>query len=82
MLRAFSCISLDERRVPALLRDAGDPVARIAEPIGRHPATIDWELKRNDFAVVANDPAKERRGRDRKLRRAPAHARIVVERLQ
>lgn len=94
MVRAFNHLTLDERRLLARLRDAGVPVSRIAERLGRHVSTIYRELKRNHFAddvlvdvtgyfaVVANDFAKERRARGAKLRRDPGLAAFVVDRLR
>lgn len=94
MPRSFTHLTLDERRLLARLRDAGVPVARIAERLGRHISTIYRELKRNHFAddvlvdvtgyfaVVANDCAKERRARGAKLRRDPGLAAFVVDRLR
>lgn len=84
MTRLFTHLTLDERRLLARLRDAGVAASRIAQWLGRHASTIYRELKCNHFAddvlpdvtgyfaVVANDFAKERRARDRKLRRDPS----------
>lgn len=94
MACSFSHLTLDERRLLARLRDAGVPVSRIAERLGRHASTIYRELKRNHFtddvlvdvtgyfAVVANDFAKKRRTRSAKLCRDPGLAAFVVDRLR
>jgi len=94
MVRSFTHLTLDERRLLARLRDAGVPDSLIAERLGRHASTIYRELKRNHFAddvlvdvtgyfaVVADDSAKERRARGVELRCDPGLAVFVVDRLR
>ncbi len=81
MKRTYSQIGMDERRKIARWRTAGISVDVIAEKLGRHRSTIFRELRRNAFTdsqmpdlngyycVTANDIARERRAKLRKLAR-------------
>ena len=73
---------------------AGLSVEIIAEKLRRHRSTIYREIKRNTFRnrelpdydgfyrTVADDIARERRRRLRKLRRHPHLRRMVIEKLE
>lgn len=81
MERTYAHIDLDERRKIARWRTAKLSVDAIAEKLGRHRSTIFRELKRNRFVddqimdltgyycTVADQKARERRTRQRKLLR-------------
>jgi len=81
MERTYAHIDLDERRKIARWRTANLSVDVIAEKLGRHRSTIFRELKRNRFVddqimdltgyycTVADQKARERRTRQRKLLR-------------
>ncbi|MQW94929.1 helix-turn-helix domain-containing protein, partial [Sinorhizobium fredii] len=81
MRRTYSQIDMDERRRIARWRAAGLSATVIAEKLGRHRSTIFRELKRNAFedaqmpdlsgyyCVTANEMARERRAKLRKLAR-------------
>jgi len=81
MRRTYSQIDMDERRKIARWRSAGISVDVIAEKLHGHRSTIFRELRRNTFVdpqmpdlsgyycVTANDMARERRAKLRKLAR-------------
>ena len=83
MKRTYSQIDLDERRKIERWRQAGVSVDAIAAKLGRHRSTIFREIARNKFedreipdlsgyfCAAANNRAKERRSRCRKLVRHP-----------
>lgn len=93
MKRSYSHISLDERRKIERWRTAGLAVDVIAEKLGRHRSTIFRELKRNRFVdaempeldgywcMTAQDMARDRRARQRKLIRFQPLRFAVVDRL-
>ncbi|MDR6759747.1 IS30 family transposase [Mycoplana sp. BE70] len=70
------------------------PINEMARQLGRHRSTIYREIRRNTFqdhefpeysgyfSTVADDIAKERRRRLRKLRRHPHLRRMVIEKLE
>lgn len=93
MKRTYSQIGMDERRKIARWRAAGISVDVIAEKLGRHRSTIFRELRRNTFTdsqmpdldgyycVTANDMARERRAKLRKLARFSHLRQSVIERI-
>jgi IS30 family transposase len=93
MKRTYSQIDLDERRKIARWRTAGISVDVIAEKLHRHRSTIFRELRRNAFedgempdlngyyCVMANDVARERRAKLRKLARFSHLRQSVIERI-
>lgn len=93
MRRTYSQIDMDERRRIARWRAAGLSVTVIAETLGRHRSTIFRELKRNAFedpqmpdlsgyyCVTANEMARERRAKLRKLARFSHVRQSVIERI-
>ena len=93
MERTYCQIDMDERRKIARWRTAGVNVDVIAERLGRHRSTIFRELRRNAFAdaqmpelngyycVTANDMARERRAKLRKLARFSHLRQSVIERI-
>lgn len=93
MRRTYSQIDMDERRRIARWRAAGLSVTVIAEKLGRHRSTIFRELSRNAFddvqmpelsgyyCVTANEMARERRAKLRKLARFAHVRRSVIERI-
>jgi IS30 family transposase len=93
MRRTYSHIDLNERRKIAQLRSAGLTVDVIAEKLGRHRSTIFREMKRNMFhdmelpdlngyyCVTANDMARERRSKRRKLMRFVQVRQAVIDRI-
>lgn len=94
MKRTSSQIDLDERRKIERWRQAGVSVDAIAEKLGRHRSTIFREIVRNKFedlempdltgyfCVTANNRAKERRNRYRKLVRHPKLRASIIERIK
>lgn len=94
MKRTYSQIDLDERRKIERWRQAGVSVDAIAEKLGRHRSTIFREIVRNKFedpempdltgyfCVTANNRAKERRNRYRKLVRHPKLRASIIERIK
>ena len=93
MARTYRHLDLDERRTLFRLVEARRPVGEIAERLGRHPSTIHRELGRNRFRdgdrgfcgyfpLNAQDLARRRRQRRRKLAADPALREHVVERLE
>jgi IS30 family transposase len=91
MPRSYRQLELDERRTIFRLLDAKVPVAAIASRLGRHRSTIHREIRRNHFhderayagyfPLIADDLARERRQRRRKLSRHDSLRRHVVEKL-
>ncbi len=93
MERTYSHIDLVERRKIARWRMANISVEAIAEKLGRHRSTIFRELKRNQFnddeikdltgyyCTVADQKARERRSRQRKLIRFAHLRQSVVDRI-
>jgi len=92
MPRIYNHLSLADRETINRLRDAKVPVARIAVELGRHPATIYRELRRNFFyddeawfrgyfGRVAHRKAASRRLRGGKVMRNPALVAYIVDRL-
>lgn len=93
MRSTYSHIDLDERRKIARWRMAGLGVEMIAEKLGRHRSTIFREIKRKMFVddvmpelngyycVTANDIARERRTRLRKLMRFSDVRQSVIDRI-
>ncbi|MGF6160426.1 IS30 family transposase [Ensifer sp. KUDG1] len=93
MRRTYSQIDMDERRRIAKWRTAGLSATVIAEKLGRHRSTIFRELSRNAFedaqmpelsgyyCVTANEMARDRRAKLRKLARFAHVRRSVIERI-
>ena len=92
MPRTYGQLDLDERRILFRLVEARRPVGEIAVRLGRHPSTIYRELGRDRFRdgdrgfcgyfpLNAQDLARRRRQRRRKLAADPALREHVVERL-
>jgi transposase, IS30 family len=91
MARSYRQLELDERRTIFRLLDAKLPVAAIASRLGRPRSTIHREIRRNPFhderayagyfPLIADDLARERRQRRRKLSRHDSLRRHVVEKL-
>jgi|SRR5690606_8517527 len=87
----YSHIDLDERRKIAYWRSAKLSVDIITEKLGRHRSTIFRELKRNQFnddeiadltgyyCTVADQKARERRSRRRKLIRFDQLRQTVIK---
>jgi IS30 family transposase len=94
MSRCYSQLTLADRRRLHHLVERKVPVNEMARLLGRHRSTIYREIRRNTFrdhelpeysgyfSTVADDIAKERRRRLRKLRRHPHLRRMVIERLK
>src|SRR4051812_49451538 len=93
LARTYRQLDLDQRRTLFRLVEARTPVGEIAARLGRHPATIDRELGRNRFRdgdrgfcgyfpLNAQDLARRRRQRRRKLATDPALREHVVGRLK
>ncbi|WP_435171527.1 IS30 family transposase, partial [Falsirhodobacter sp. 1013] len=94
MRRAFTNLTLDERRTIARLLQAKTPRTRIADILGRDRSTIRREIKRNwwhdaevpqadgYWHVSAQALADARRTRRRKLERLPELRDAVVDRLR
>ena len=93
MARTYRQLDLDQRRTLFRLVEARTPVGEIAARLGRHPSTIDRELGRNRFRdgdrgfcgyfpLNAQDLARRRRQRRRKLATDPALREHVVGRLK
>jgi transposase, IS30 family len=89
MPRSYRQLALDERRTIFRLLDAKLPVAAIASRLGRHRSTIHREIRRNHLhderlyagyvPLVADDLARQRRRRRRKLSRHESLRRHVVD---
>jgi len=93
LARTYRHLDLDQRRTLFRLVEARTPVGEIAARLGRHPSTIYRELGRNRFRdgdrglcgyfpLNAQDLARRRRQRGRKLAADPALREHVVERLK
>lgn len=92
--RCYSHFPLADRRRLHQLVERKVPVNEMARQLGCHRSTICREIKRNTFrdralpdydgyySTVADDNAKERRRRLRKLRRHPQLRALVIERLK
>jgi IS30 family transposase len=94
MSRCYLQLTLADRRRLHQLVERKVPVNEMARQLGRHRSTIYREIRRNTFhdrelpeysgyySTVANDIAKDRRQRLRKLRRHPQLRELVIDRLQ
>ena len=93
MARTYRQLDLDQRRTLFRLVEARTPMGEIAARLGRHPSTIYRELGRNRFRdgdrglcgyfpLNAQDLARRRRQRRRKLATDPALREHVVGRLK
>ena len=93
MARTYRQLDLDERRTLFRLIEARRPVGEIAARLGRHPSTIHRELGRNRFRdgdrgfcgyfpLNAQDLARRRRQRRRKLAADEGLRAHVIERLE
>ena len=93
MARTYRHLDLDERRTLFRMVEARRPVGEIAARLGRHPSTIHRELGRNRFRdgdrgfcgyfpLNAQDLARRRRQRGRKLAADEGLRTHVVERLK
>ena len=93
MARTYRQLDLGERRTLFRLVEARRPVGEIAARLGRHPSTIHRELGRNRFRdgdrgfcgyfpLNAQDLARRRRQRRRKLAADDALRAHIVERLK
>lgn len=94
MSRCYTQITLADRRRLHQLVAARMPIKEMARQFGRHRSTIYREIKRNTFhdrdlpgydgyySTVADDIAKERRRRQRKLRRYPNLRKEIIDRLE
>jgi len=94
MSRCYAQLTLADRRRLHHLVARKVPINEMARQLGRHRSTIYREIRRNTFrdpelpdydgyySTVADDIAKERRRRLRKLRRHPHLRRMVIEKLE
>jgi len=93
LARTYRQLDLGQRRTLFRLVEARRPVGEIAERLGRHPSTIYRELGRNRFRdgdrgfcgyfpLTAQDLARRRRQRRRKLAADEGLRAHVVERLE
>src|SRR3954464_7564763 len=93
LARTYRHLDLDERRTLFRMVEARRPVGEIAARLGRHPSTIHRELGRNRFRdgdrgfcgyfpLNAQDLARRRRQRGRKLAADEGVRTHVVERLK
>ena len=93
LARTYRHLDLDQRRTLFRLVEARTPMGEIAARLGRHPSTIYRELGRNRFRdgdrglcgyfpLNAQDLARRRRQRRRKLATDPALREHVVGRLK
>ncbi|NTF07448.1 IS30 family transposase [Agrobacterium rubi] len=94
MSRCYTQITLADRRRLHHLMAAKVPINEMARQLGRHRSTIYREIRRNTFcdrelpdyngyySTVADDIAKERRRRLRKIRRHPELQDLIIERLK
>src|SRR3954447_19903297 len=93
LARTYRQLDLDERRTLFRLVEARTPVGEIARRLGRHPSTIYRELGRNRFRdgdrgfcgyfpLTAQDLARRRRQRRRKLAMDEGLRVHVTERLE
>ena len=94
MSRCYTQITLADRRRLHHMVAAKVPVNEMARQLGRHRSTIYREIRRNTFrdrelpdydgyySTVANDTAKDRRRRLRKLRRHPTLRTEIINQLE
>src|SRR4051794_22663687 len=93
LARTYRHLDLDQRRTLFRMVEARTPVGEIAERLGRHPSTIYRELGRNRFRdgdrgfcgyfpLTAQDLARRRRQRRRKLAADEGLRAHVTERLK
>jgi len=94
MSLCYQQFTLADRRRLYHLRERKVSVGEIARQLGRHRSTIYRELKRNTFHdrefpeytgyfdAIADDIAKERRRRLRKIRRHPRLRELAIDRLK
>ena len=92
MPRSYRQLTLDDRRTIFRLLDAKVPLEEIARQLGRHRSTIHREITRNLFREVkeyrgyypltADDSAKRRRQRRRKLVQDAQLRAHVIEKLE
>src|SRR5919206_3213211 len=93
LARTYRHLDLDQRRALFRLVEARTPVGEIAARLGRHPSTIYRELGRNRFRdgdrgscgyfpLTAQDLARRRRQRRRKLAADEGSRAHVTERLE
>jgi IS30 family transposase len=93
LARTYRQLDLDARRTLFRLMEARRPIGEIAERLGRHPSTIYRELGRNRFRdgdrgfcgyfpLNAQDMARRRRQRGRKLAADEGLRAHVTERLK
>jgi IS30 family transposase len=93
LARTYRQLDLDERRTLFRLIEARTPVGEIAARLGRHPSTIHRELGRNRFRdgdrgfrgyfpLTAQDLARRRRQRRRKLAADEGLRARITERLE
>ena len=94
MSRCYQQLTLADRRRLHHLVERKVPINEMARQLGRHRSTIYREIRRNTyhdrelpeysgyFSAVADDIAKERRRRLRKLRRNPHLRSMVIEKLE
>jgi IS30 family transposase len=94
MHRYYSHLTLADRRRLYQMKERKVPIAEMARQLGRHRSTIYREIKRNTFrdrelpdydgyhSTVADDIARERRRRLRKLRRHPHLRTEVINKLK
>src|SRR3954463_13797347 len=93
LARTYRHLDLDQRRTLLRLVEARTPVGEIAARLGRHPSTIHRELGRNRFRdgdrgfcgyfpLNAQDLARRRRQRRRKLAADEGLRAHVTERLE
>jgi IS30 family transposase len=91
-MNGYQHLGLDERRDIYQLMATGRSVRQIADALGRHPATIYRELKRNRhldehplfrgyFPTTAQTMANGRRVRGGKIARRPELAAYIANRL-
>lgn len=94
MSRCYTQISLADRRRLHHLVAAKVPINEMARQLGRHRSTIYREIKRNTirdrelpdydgyYSTVADSISRERRRRQRKLRRYPALRAEIISQLE
>jgi len=91
--KQYHHLTLDDRRKIYVLTGQKKSVAEIAAHLGRHPVTIYREINRNTysdedpnyrgyFPVLAQDLARNRRWRGKKLSRSPQLKNYVIDQLQ
>jgi IS30 family transposase len=94
MPRCYQQLTLADRRRLHHLVERKVPINEMARQLGRHRSTIYREIRRNTFrdrelpdydgyySTVADDTARERRRRLRKLRRHPHLQMAVISQLK